>query len=507
MKEKYGIFPMHRHRVDRRALRGLCKQLEVRRGERVSRPSKIDIQLLRMYVMLLLCMVPIWQLFALRPWTVVAIAGEGAVFIPFFRKQKLESCHQSERLREVSQYMDTMLYAFQKEGKIYNAIGDVYNALMDGELRQQVGRVKDYMELTYDEGDVMRKGLEQIYERYPARRIRNLHEFILHVEYFGGNISGPVDLFMKEKEMWELRMKQMLGQREKMFRDVILSVVASLGICSVVRFLPVTNVNVAEHPVSQILTILVFTLDGLILLKGQRYLCVDWVAMEEKEGNLSYKDKLEEYKNWDAKKEGRLSICLGTVMSAITIFCFYRNSFWLGCLGMGLSVFLFRQHELGHKLLGRKLEKELCRAFPIWLMDLVLLLQTENVQNALVKSQEQAPAILEAELDLLLSKLEMNPESPEPYHDFFKDFDVPEIRSAMSLLYAMSMGYGGSLDQQIGNLIRRNQEMQNIAEKHQDEERTSGLYLLFLAPVMTGAGKLLVDMALFMLSFLTVSLQ
>ena len=49
-------------------------------------------------------------------------------------------------------------------------------------------------------------------------------------------------------------------------------------------------------------------------------------------------------------------------------------------------------------------------------------------------------------------------------------------------------------------------EVLDEAEKLMDQDRTSGLYLLFLAPVLTGGMKMLVDMGLMMLSFLSVSI-
>ena len=109
-------------------------------------------------------------------------------------------------------------------------------------------------------------------------------------------------------------------------------------------------------------------------------------------------------------------------------------------------------------------------------------------------------------MEQFIGKVQLDPEGAGPYHDFLYDYHVPEIRSAMNLLYAMSMGQGGNASHQISNLIRRNQEMQNEAEKQMDQDRTSGLYLLFLAPVLTGGMKMLVDMGLMMLSFLSVSI-
>lgn len=51
-------------------------------------------------------------------------------------------------------------------------------------------------------------------------------------------------------------------------------------------------------------------------------------------------------------------------------------------------------------------------------MDIVLLLQSENVQVALQKSQEHVPPVLRQDLDILVGQLEMEPESVLPYHRF-----------------------------------------------------------------------------------------
>ena len=55
---------------------------------------------------------------------------------------------------------------------------------------------------------------------------------------------------------------------------------------------------------------------------------------------------------------------------------------------------------------------------------------------------------------------------------------------------------------QLAELIERNQEMLDAAEKERLRSLGSGMYLLFLAPVLTASFKLVIDMAVFMLSFL-----
>jgi hypothetical protein len=135
-------------------------------------------------------------------------------------------------------------------------------------------------------------------------------------------------------------------------------------------------------------------------------------------------------------------------------------------------------------------------------MDMILLLQSENVQVALIKSQEHVPGILVRDLRLLVDRLAMEPESAEPYHAFMQEFQIPEVHSAMSMLFSISVGNSSRADRQLGELIRQNLEMLDVAETERMRNLSSGMYLLFLAPVVTASLKLVVDMAIFMLSFL-----
>ena len=66
----------------------------------------------------------------------------------------------------------------------------------------------------------------------------------------------------------------------------------------------------------------------------------------------------------------------------------------------------------------------------------------------------------------------------------------------------ISMGNSSHGDQQMGELISRNLEMLDAAETERLKNLCSGMYLLFLAPVVTASLKLVVDMAVFMLTFI-----
>jgi hypothetical protein len=84
-----------------------------------------------------------------------------------------------------------------------------------------------------------------------------------------------------------------------------------------------------------------------------------------------------------------------------------------------------------------------------------------------------------------------------------QEFQIPEVHAAMSMLFSLSIGSSGQADRQIGQLIEQNLEMLDVVEKDRLHDMSSGMYLLFLAPILTASLKLLADMALFMISFLT----
>ena len=105
-------------------------------------------------------------------------------------------------------------------------------------------------------------------------------------------------------------------------------------------------------------------------------------------------------------------------------------------------------------------------------------------------------------LDDMLEELSQNPESLEPYLNFLKDYDLPDVHSAMRMLYALSNGGYGNSEKQLSQILKRNQELLDKAEREQNQDSLAGLYALFLAPALTGAGKMMIDMTAFLVVFL-----
>lgn len=426
----------------------------------------------------------------------------GLLLIPLHRKEKKKQSYNENRFFEASLYMDTVLYAFLKEEKIESAMKDVVLTLPEGKMKEAVESCYDRLLLTNDDARGMEEALYSIEKEYPCKRIHDIHEFMLHVEYYGGEIEKPVKLLLEDKGRWEKRIETAMAERKKKMTDILLSVVASIFICGVILYLPILDVDISSNWILQIFTVIVLLIDDLIILKAQKYLSVDWLTLHLMKEEEYYVKKMREFREYDEKKEGRVSKVLGCVGLLVTLFLLLWGKSWAGAMGMFLTIFLFRQHTLGHALLQKNIVKEIKYAFPNWLLDLVLLLQSENVHIALEKSTVHVPGVIKEELDLLLDRLALQPESSEPFHLFLKDFSVPEVHSAMSALYGLSIGNSSNGDRQMGELVEKNLGLLDLAESKRLTDAGSGMYLLFLAPVLTASFKLVIDMALLMIYFI-----
>lgn len=418
------------------------------------------------------------------------------------RNLYLQAKVYSQRFFEVSLYLDTLLYAFVKEQKVELAVRDVMQTMPEGKMKQTVSDAHEYMMLTFDEVELLEEALSKIEAEYPCKRMHDVHQFMTHVEYYGGEIERPVGLLLADKSRWERRIKNTIAERKKRIVDIILSVAASLIICGAILYLPVMDVDISGEWLLQACSLIVIILDDLVIMKAQKYLAVDWICIQlSKEEDVVIK-QMKTFRSYNKKKERRLSYILGAISSVLTVILFFTSSGFYVIGGLLLTLFCFMQHTIGHNLVRKNLTKEIQYAFPNWLLDLVLLLQSENVQVALQKSRIHVPGVLRSELEVLVERLEMQPESSQPYHQFLEEFAIPEIHSAMGILYSLSIGNSSNLDKQISELVEKNLEMLDVAEKDKLKNATTGMPVLFLVPVLIASFKLVVDLVLMMLQFL-----
>ena len=71
------------------------------------------------------------------------------LMLPQHQKQYRKYKQSKERFQEVALYMDTLLYAFSKEGKADKALQDAKQALPDGTMKTTVEKALEYLFVTF----------------------------------------------------------------------------------------------------------------------------------------------------------------------------------------------------------------------------------------------------------------------------------------------------------------------------------------------------------------------
>ena len=239
----------------------------------------------------------------------------------------------------------------------------------------------------------------------------------------------------------------------------------------------------------------------LIYVKADKKLCRSWIEKEANSTGIG--KKYIQVRDYDEAKEAKVSkkIAVIPVVLFISGFLYFKNIV-IAVVGIVVVLFFLNQHKIGHSLAKKKVAKEIEKQFPNWLMEVALLLQTDNVQVAIRKSIDNSPEVLLYALENLVDELEENPNSIEPYHRFLKEYHNPDVQSAMKILYSLSSGNAGDVTKQVEELIDRNNALMDKAEKLSQEDKIAGMKVYILLPSLLASFKLMVDMSLLLMVFL-----
>ncbi|MCR5452201.1 MAG: hypothetical protein K6F00_06185 [Lachnospiraceae bacterium] len=398
------------------------------------------------------------RFFGLLNAALFILMAAGAFLLPFFLRNTYKNRYYQKKFSDLNIYMEQFLYSFQKTGKILMTLKDVATLFEDKGMRLVIEDAIYYIEHTYDERNVTEKGLAIIEKEYNCEGLVTMHGFALWTEEFGGEYSGSVTILLESRRMWADRVYKLMQMKRKKRSDIVLSIIASLALCMGIYYMSrKMGVDVSESPVAQAVTVVVLIMDMFIYYLADRKLVGGYFDEDEK--LMGEKEAQEAYERYYGYKD--------TVLG-----------------------------RMAKRSLKKRLTRETEKCFPRWLMQLSLLLQTENVDVAILNSYKQAPCVIRPPLLRLIGALKKDPSGRDAYLNFLSDFNLPEVGSAMKMLYSISEGSGGDSGEQIKDMIRRNRQLTDKAKQLSGEDAVAGMYALFLAPQLTGGAKIMVDMLL-----------
>lgn len=387
-----------------------------------------------------------------------------ACLFPFFLRNLYRNRYGQRQFVEINSYMEQFLYSFQKSGKILVTLKDVEKLFADGMMHTRIQEAIAYIEDTYDEDHVEKKALAMIEQEYPIHHVAMIHRFALQVEEKGGEYGEAIRLMLDARRMWADRSYELLKEKKRKRTQILISVLVSLLLCSVFVYVAErVSLSITGFTIVKVVTLLTLLLDIWIFYVADRKL-----SMESMDETYDEKELLRQYEKVKRSEEKKHA-------------------------------------ELGTRIAKKNVLRALQKMFPQWLLEVSLLLQSENVQVAIMESYDEAPVLMKPALRELIQKLQLRPTDMEPYLEFLQEYALPEVQSSMKMLYALSEGTGGNANNQISDIIRRNQLLLDQAQKMKNEDALGGLYALFLAPQLTGGAKMLVDMGMLFYAMMATS--
>lgn len=149
--------------------------------------------------------------------------------------------------------------------------------------------------------------------------------------------------------------------------------------------------------------------------------------------------------------------------------------------------------------------KEIEIAFPKWLFDLMLLMQRESVESAILHSVASAPPILQPELTKLSHLILKYPGDVSIFSSFLEEYQLPQVERNMRKLYALSIGVEEK-EESVNFLIESNMDsLMRAEEKSYIQKGALSSLFQFLPLLCVSLGMLIYCIAIILVSLSHIS--
>ncbi len=441
------------------------------------------------------------MLFRLQPIFAIAFVLCGIYCVPIVLYYFYENRYERNKFVEENVYMEQILLAFKKNKRIVTSLEEVMEQMQEGHFRQLLANAVKYIYSNTDDPAVEENALKMIEDKHDVGRIKTIHSFMLKAEEVGGSFDTAIDLLLEDRDAYDRRINDLQMQKRNRINLVIGSIIISVILC--ILFINLANVyiSIAHNAFVQIGAVVLWVIDTFFFARAYAELSGSWSKEKTTSEDASLR-LYERIKNFDFVAEKATSAKYTVIAAVITGVVFALGWKWVACKWIALflaggTLMMPFQHKIDYSLGKKALIKEVQIQFPRWLMNVSMLLQTNSVEVALQESFEDAPAMLKPELNKLYKGILENPKSNEPYINFLGFLGMPSVTSSMQMLYALSAGTGGDANEQIAEIVRKNNGMLDKSEQMAGEGALAHLVALFMAPVISSSLKLGIDMIAF----------
>lgn len=459
---------------------------------------------------------------------------------------KYYNLYQIKRFDEANKYIEKMLSSFKRSHKIYESLLDVKelfpeNDMMYDVITKAIDTIKttqltedtndsdnnydgleedgdeNYDNLEeYNDGKVLsnealkKKALSYISKAYNCRRINTLHNFLIIVEKNGGNCDTYIDVLLQDRALWDARCNEAQIERNHTRTLFFVSIIFASLLCAIPFYMSVMfgdnfkMINISEYIPVIIGSLIYITYSARFLAKTDKKFCTNWLDDVKEVSLKSAQKDYHQYIEFDPKEGMTKSLIIAAITGTIFIglYCLVR-SFVILLIGLVIALMLLRIHEIHHKLLYKILKKQIEIAVPFWIMNVALLLQSRGVRTAIKDSYDDAPNILKPALNELILGLEAYPDDRTSYDLFLQEFGIKEVSECMTTLYTIANGTVNDYNDALMDVVKNSNILMDRSESLRNKDKTAVFKLAISTPPLYSSFKLMFDLSVFLLSFMT----
>lgn len=369
--------------------------------------------------------------------------------IRFERINRLEY----QRFQQVEVYLEQLEQAFLIRRRIYPALKDVAEVFPDCEMQSRIEEALKVFEENKENSHISESALTVIEQEYGCEQMTFTHHFLIQNELQGGSCEEAIKIIEDRRKLWTDEVEHCRLEKKNLYVSGIMAIVLMVVISEMLVLMMPEQLSIATHTVARTAFCVEYLLCALLVVKLAKRRCTYWLEpVIEREESAIAKD----YQVLEQKKYS----------------------------------------ELDAYIRRKRLKKELLRDFPDWMFQVIMYLETDSVQGAILRTIADAPNVMKYPLQKMKAELEKNPASGEPYFHFLGDYDVPKIHEAMKLLYAISAGTGGSVEAQLYQVIKKNNDMTMQSERMKKDNLLAGMMGYLYYPVFPAGIKIMLDLAL-----------
>ena len=447
--------------------------------------------------------------YSLKVPFLLAILLLAIILMPGMISTQFRYIYEQQKFSDVVDYMEYMLYEFKKKPKILYALKAAEDSCT-GDIKKRIKKAIDYIENGVYRNDLYKEAFYFIEEGYNCERITVLHQFLIKIEREGGEYQEALNILLDDIKSWTERTYELQKEKANIKMKVLITIFLSLVMCGVLTKVSLKVQDITGNNLYQAVTTgLVFAF-AILYAVVQKKLSGSWLvsdAIPRKKMFQQYAIAISNDTATLRKKEIPNMIIFALIGclfffggDTFPILANFKNLGIIAWIYSAYTVILKPKQDINNA--KKKTMKEITKEFPGWFRNLAINLQKETVHVSIKNSLKDAPLVLKPALISLIKELDDDPVTMKPYINFLSSFELPDISSAMKMLYSLNEAGQDEIVNQVNTLVERNNKLLEKSERLKNADSIAMAGYVVALPMAFCIVKMIVDMGLILIGFM-----